>query len=162
MMKTAMVAVLTSLVMIGALEAQQVSPKWEELTAADFVKALQQARGTCALPFGILEKHGPAGVLGTDLINVRFSTLKATKDAVRRVKEMTYDNADEVRALAAKHGFAVKAVAMKNTHHAGMTELLIGRDLRWLEEPSALREEATPYRLATTCKPRKSRRTVVR
>jgi len=32
------------------------------------------------LPFGILEKHGPAGVLGTDLINVRFSTLKATKD----------------------------------------------------------------------------------
>jgi creatinine amidohydrolase len=32
------------------------------------------------LPFGILEKHGPAGVLGTDLINVRFSTLKAAKD----------------------------------------------------------------------------------
>jgi creatinine amidohydrolase len=63
----------------GAI-AQQLSPKWEELTAADFVKALQQARGTCALPFGILEKHGPAGVLGTDLINVRFSTLKATKD----------------------------------------------------------------------------------
>ena len=63
-----------------ALAAQQLSAKWEELTAADFVKALQQARATCALPFGILEKHGPAGVLGTDLINVRFSTLKATKD----------------------------------------------------------------------------------
>jgi creatinine amidohydrolase len=63
----------------GAI-AQQLSPKWEELTASDFVKALQQARATCALPFGILEKHGPAGVLGTDLINVRFSTLKATKD----------------------------------------------------------------------------------
>jgi creatinine amidohydrolase len=60
--------------------AQQLSPKWEELTAADFVKALQTSRGTCALPFGILEKHGPAGVLGTDLINVRFATLKATRD----------------------------------------------------------------------------------
>jgi creatinine amidohydrolase len=72
-------AVVTMLLGAG-VAAQQFSPKWEELTAADFVKALQQARGTCALPFGILEKHGPAGVLGTDLINVRFSTLKASKD----------------------------------------------------------------------------------
>src|SRR5262249_42538962 len=35
---------------------------------------------TCLLPFGILEKHGPAGVLGTDLINVRFATLRAAQD----------------------------------------------------------------------------------
>jgi creatinine amidohydrolase len=63
-----------------AVHAQQLPAKWEELTAADFVKALQAANNTCALPFGILEKHGPAGVLGTDLINVRFSTLKATRE----------------------------------------------------------------------------------
>src|SRR5262245_27495212 len=63
MMKTAAAAVLTSLAMTGALGAQQLSAKWEELTAADFAKALQQSRNTCALPFGILEKHGPAGVL---------------------------------------------------------------------------------------------------
>lgn len=42
---------------------------------------------------------------------------------------MTYDNADEVLELASNHGFQVKPIAMKNTHHAKMTELLIGRDL---------------------------------
>lgn len=46
---------------------------------------------------------------------------------------MTYDNAEEVSALADKHGFATKPVAMKNTHHAEMSELLIGRNLDWAE-----------------------------
>jgi creatinine amidohydrolase len=59
--------------------AQSLSPKWEELTAEDFVKALQQSRNTCALPFGIIEKHGPSGPMGTDLINVRYTTMKAVQ-----------------------------------------------------------------------------------
>ena len=59
--------------------AQELSPKWEELTAADFVKALQASSGVCLLPFGIIEKHGPSGPLGTDLINVRAATLQAVK-----------------------------------------------------------------------------------
>ncbi len=58
---------------------------------------------------------------------------------------MTYDNADEVRALALRHGFTVRSVAMKNTHHAEMSELLIGRNLDWLEDQTALREEPPPY-----------------
>lgn len=45
---------------------------------------------------------------------------------------MTYDNDERVRALASAHGFETREVAMKNTHHAKMTELLIGRDLSWL------------------------------
>lgn len=44
---------------------------------------------------------------------------------------MTYDNAEGVRAMAARHGFDVVAIPMKNTHHAEMDELLIGRDLDW-------------------------------
>ena len=44
---------------------------------------------------------------------------------------MTYDNAEGVVALARKYKFAVKAIPMKNTHHAEMTELLIGRNLDW-------------------------------
>jgi DNA adenine methylase len=44
---------------------------------------------------------------------------------------MTYDNAQGVRDLAAKYGFETLAIPMKNTHHAEMTELLIGRDLSW-------------------------------
>ena len=34
-------------------------------------------------------------------------------------------------------GFEVKEVAMKNTHHAKMTELLIGPNLRWLSASGA-------------------------
>lgn len=44
---------------------------------------------------------------------------------------MTYDNADGVIELAKKHGFQVQAIPMKNTHHAEMTELIIGRNLAW-------------------------------
>jgi len=44
---------------------------------------------------------------------------------------MTYDDAPEVRALAQAHGFDAHAVPMKNTHHAEMMELLIGRNLDW-------------------------------
>jgi creatinine amidohydrolase len=51
---------------------QTLSVKWEELTAADFQQAVQNARTTCLLPFGIIEKHGPQLPLGTDLINVRY------------------------------------------------------------------------------------------
>jgi len=44
---------------------------------------------------------------------------------------MTYDNAEGVAVLAKKHGFSARTIPMKNTHHAEMTELLIGRNLDW-------------------------------
>jgi creatinine amidohydrolase len=55
------------------------SAKWEELTAADFRDAITEAHGTCLLPFGILEKHGPHLPLGTDLLNVRYAALRAAE-----------------------------------------------------------------------------------
>ena len=45
---------------------------------------------------------------------------------------MTYDNTKEILKLAGEFGFHSQAIAMKNTHHARMTELLIGRNLDWL------------------------------
>ncbi|MGH2514672.1 MAG: DNA adenine methylase [Ktedonobacterales bacterium] len=47
---------------------------------------------------------------------------------------MTYDDATEVRALATSHGFATKLIAMKNTHHAKMSELLVGPNLSWVAQ----------------------------
>jgi DNA adenine methylase len=44
---------------------------------------------------------------------------------------MTYDNDPEVRTLARGHQFDMELVPMKSTHHAEMTELLIGRHLDW-------------------------------
>jgi creatinine amidohydrolase len=62
-----------------ALGAQSLSVHWEELTAGDFVQAIQKAQNTCVLPFGILEKHGPHLPIGTDLINVRWASLKGAE-----------------------------------------------------------------------------------
>jgi DNA adenine methylase len=56
---------------------------------------------------------------------------------------MSYDNTAEITTLAAKHGFEVRPIAMKNTHHAKMTELLIGKDLSWLTSSAADRESAS-------------------
>jgi DNA adenine methylase len=70
---------------------------------------------------------------------------------------MTYDNADEVHALAKQHGFKTKSVPMKNTHHAEMTELLIGRNLDWVEDGGIFREEPPSYKVASAVK--KPRRT---
>jgi creatinine amidohydrolase len=59
--------------------AQSPTVKWEELTAADFAKAIQQSQGTCILPIGILEKHGPHLPLGTDLLNIRYISVTAAQ-----------------------------------------------------------------------------------
>jgi creatinine amidohydrolase len=69
-------AVLLASSSLGHTQSK-LSPKWEELTAADFRLAIQQSHGTCLLPFGILEKHGPHLPLGTDLLNVRYASLRA-------------------------------------------------------------------------------------
>jgi len=47
---------------------------------------------------------------------------------------MSYDKTDEIIYLAEKYGFETRTIAMKNTHHAEMKELLIGRDLSWLSD----------------------------
>jgi DNA adenine methylase len=67
---------------------------------------------------------------------------------------LTYDNAEEVCALAKRHGFETKPVAMKNTHHAEMNELLIGRDLGWVESGGIFREEPPAYHISSqkSCK----------
>jgi DNA adenine methylase len=44
---------------------------------------------------------------------------------------MTYDNAEPIRQLARQFHFDTHEVAMKNTHHEVMSELLIGWNLAW-------------------------------
>lgn len=65
---------------------------------------------------------------------VDHEALFAQMQRVRGDFLMSYDNTAEVRELAARFGFLTRPVAMKNTHHEEMTELLIGRDLSWLND----------------------------
>jgi creatinine amidohydrolase len=83
---------VAGLLLLGAVlgtgrlaQAQTNSPQaklsvhWEELTGPDFLEAIQRSQGTCLLPFGILEKHGPHMPIGSDLLNVRYAALHAAE-----------------------------------------------------------------------------------
>ena len=72
-------ALLAFLLVATLCPAQTLSPRWEELTAADFPKALAASKDVCLLPLGVIEKHGPSAPLGTDVLNVRHVTLLATR-----------------------------------------------------------------------------------
>jgi len=56
-----------------------LSPHWEDLTGADFIKAVDAAQGTCILPMGSVEKFGPSGPTGTNLYMARFIADEAVK-----------------------------------------------------------------------------------
>src|SRR6266446_10058511 len=79
-MRRLLLVLLSCFLAAASLFAQQkLSAHWEELTADDFHHAIELSRGTCILPFGILEKHGAHLPLGTDLVNVRYASLHAAE-----------------------------------------------------------------------------------
>ena len=61
------------------IKAQELHSRWDELTASEWPKALERSSQTCILPIGILEKHGPHVPIGSDLIQVREWSARATK-----------------------------------------------------------------------------------
>ncbi|WP_026769133.1 creatininase family protein [Asinibacterium sp. OR53] len=64
----------------NSVTAQNSLPsRWDELTASDWPRAIEQSARTCILPIGILEKHGPHVPIGSDLIKVREWAARATK-----------------------------------------------------------------------------------
>lgn len=64
---------------LAAAAQQKLSVHWEELTAPDFAQAIARSGGTCLLPFGIIEKHGPHLPLGSDLFQARYAALHAAE-----------------------------------------------------------------------------------
>lgn len=58
---------------------------------------------------------------------------------------ITYDNAEEVKKMARIHGFQMRLIPMTNTHHATMEELVIGKDLSWMDGFSAVHEPDAEY-----------------
>ncbi|HEY3373228.1 MAG TPA: creatininase family protein [Prolixibacteraceae bacterium] len=65
------------LLAIGSINAQELSFRLEELTAPDFVKAVEKSAKTCILPIGVIEKHGPHLPMGTDLYTAREFAIRA-------------------------------------------------------------------------------------
>lgn len=58
---------------------------------------------------------------------------------------MTYDEAEEVKGFARLHHFQMRLIPMKNTHHATMNELIIGKNLLWLDRLPSVHEPKIDY-----------------
>ena len=58
---------------------------------------------------------------------------------------MTYDNAEEVKQMARSHGFQMRLIPMKTTHHRAMEELVIGKDLSWMDRYQEVHEPEEEY-----------------
>jgi len=61
------------------IQAQNLSIKMEELSAPEFVEAVEKSANTVILPIGVFEKHGPHMPLGTDLYTAREIALRAAE-----------------------------------------------------------------------------------
>ncbi|MBZ4652622.1 MAG: Creatinine amidohydrolase [Proteiniphilum sp.] len=61
------------------IQAQNLSIKMEELSAPQFVEAVEKSANTVILPIGVFEKHGPHMPLGTDLYTAREIALRAAE-----------------------------------------------------------------------------------
>jgi len=70
---------------------------------------------------------------------------------------ITYDDAEEVKQMARRHGFEMRLIAMTNTHHAAMKELVIGKNLSWMDDAPVVREKLSRYATAKKQKVQRSR-----
>lgn len=119
-----------------------------EFVEADGMKMIQQRAGDADCAFFIDPPYTASGKKAGrrlyahfDLDHARLFELAA---ALRGDFLMTYDNSPGVLELARRHGFDCEPVAMKNAHHAELTELLIGRNLDWARRARAQRGQLPP------------------
>ena len=71
---------------------------------------------------------------------------------------MTYDNAEEVKWMAMRHGFQMRLIPMTNTHHATIEELIISKDLSWMDNYPSAHEPEGDYAAVGMRKKRSGRR----
>ena len=74
-----LILLVVLLVFATTVIAQNIPFRLEELTAPDFVKAVEKSAKTCIIPIGVMEKHGPHLPLGTDLYLSREYALRAVE-----------------------------------------------------------------------------------
>ncbi len=123
----------------------KLSVHWEELTAADFREGIHRSQGTCVLPFGILEKHGPHLPLGTDLLDVRYAALRRGRTGIRGCVSRILFWADSGSPPRARNR------RLQPRSATGITAGNYRRDgAQWLQE-SAHRQ--WPWRQRTACCP---------
>lgn len=84
------VSLFIGLLFCSVTFSQNLSFHLEELTAPDFIKAVEKSEKTCIIPIGVLEKHGPHMPLGTDIYLSREYALRAAEQEYTVVYPMYY------------------------------------------------------------------------
>lgn len=69
-----------------------------------------------------------------------------------RERCQSHNLAEEVKRMARSHGFQMRLIPMSNTHHATMEELVIGKDLSWMDRFPAVHESKAEYIIRETKK----------
>jgi len=77
--------------------------------------------------------------------DVDHETIFSLCETIRGDFLITYDNAEEVRIMARRHGFQMRLIPMTNTHHAKMEELVIAKDLSWMDAYPTVHEPKSEY-----------------
>src|SRR5262245_66358401 len=82
------------------------------------------------------------GILGKNVVRPNFQ-----KEELFKICEslksafLTYDDAEEVKQMARRHGFEMRLISMTNTLHAAMKELVIGGNLSWMADSTVVSEK---------------------
>ena len=100
----------------------------------DIIQEYASAAGTCFFidpPYTVGGKK--AGKRLYRHCNLDHERLFSLCEQVNGDALMTYDNAEEVIALARKHQFQLRLIPMTNTHHATIEELVVGKNLEWMD-----------------------------
>ncbi|HDR51344.1 MAG TPA: creatininase family protein [Mariniphaga anaerophila] len=79
-MKKITAMLLSALLTGNFVFAQDLSFRLEELTAPEFIQAVEKSDKTCIIPIGVFEKHGAQLPLGTDLYLAREYALRAAEE----------------------------------------------------------------------------------
>jgi len=74
-----LITILLTILISLSVYSQQLPFRLEELTAPDYVKAVEKSSKTCILPIGVMEKHGPHLPIGTDLYCAREYAIRAAE-----------------------------------------------------------------------------------
>ncbi len=115
----------------------------------DGLKALQEFKSRADVAFFIDPPYTAGGKKAGRRLYKHFEIdherLFTICESVRGDFLITYDNADEVKLMARAHGFQMRLIPMTNTHHATMLELVIGKNLSWMDSFPAVYEPEIEY-----------------
>ncbi|RMI12431.1 MAG: DNA adenine methylase [Calditrichaeota bacterium] len=103
-----------------------------QIIQGDGLEVIMTSTGDEKVAFFIDPPYTVAGKRLYTYSDIDHEKLFLLMKEVRGTFLMTYDDTEEIREYARKHGFEYEKILMKTTHHIKKYELLISTNLSWL------------------------------